>query len=134
MAQPLARHDARPPLVDRALRGRVIKTTGDGVLATFDAPGRALEAARLISTGAPDIDLHVRAGLHAGEIEVTDGDVVGLAVHVAARVAALAGPDEILVSSTIRDLVVGSAMTFADRGSRALKGVPGRWRLYSVGP
>jgi class 3 adenylate cyclase len=75
-----------------------------------------------------------RAGLHAGEIEVTDGDVAGLAVHVAARVAALAGADEILVSSTIRDLVVGSALTFADRGSRALKGVPGRWRLFGVEP
>ena len=132
--EPAGRHDALARSSTERLGGRVIKTTGDGVLATFDAPGRALEAARLISTGAPGIDLHVRAGLHAGEIEVTDGDVAGLAVHVAARVAALASADEILVSSTIRDLVVGSAMTFADRGSRALKGVPGRWRLYAVEP
>ena len=119
--------------VERA-GGRVIKTTGDGVLATFDAPGRALQAARQISSSAPSIDLHVRAGLHAGEIEVTAGDVAGLAVHGAARVAALAGADEILVSSTVRDLVVGSGIAFLDRGSRVLKGVPGRWRLYAAEP
>jgi class 3 adenylate cyclase len=112
--------------------GQVVKTIGDGVLATFDGPGRALEAAREISTSAPRLDLHVRAGLHAGEIEVTAGDVAGLAVHVAARVAALAGPDEVLVSSTVRDLVVGSGFAFVDRGSRVLKGVPGRWRLYAA--
>jgi class 3 adenylate cyclase len=112
--------------------GRVIKTTGDGVLATFDGPGRALDASRAISSGAPKLDLHVRAGLHAGEIEVNGDDVVGLAVHVGARVAALAGADEVLVTSTVRDLVIGSAVTFIERGNRVLKGVPGRWRLYSA--
>jgi len=109
----------------------LIKTTGDGALATFDGPGRALEASRGISVEAPQLDLHVRAGLHAGEIEITGNDVAGLAVHVASRVAALAGPDEVLVSSTVRDLVVGSGIAFRDRGNRALKGVPGRWRLYT---
>ncbi len=82
--------------------------------------------------GAPSLDLHVRAGLHAGEIELTEDDIVGLAVHVAARISALAGPDEVLVSSTVRDLVIGSGVMFTERGSRALKGVPGRWRLYAA--
>ena len=117
--------------VERA-GGRLIKTTGDGVLATFDGPGRALEASKDISSSGTDLDLHVRAGLHAGEIEITADDIAGLAVHVAARVSALAGPDEVLVSSTVRDLVVGSDVAFSDRGSRALKGVPGRWRLYAA--
>jgi class 3 adenylate cyclase len=128
----LDRHDALVHACITRAGGHTIKTTGDGVLATFDGPGRALEAARDISTGAPRLDLHVRAGLHAGEIEVTAGDVAGLAVHVAARVAALAGPDEVLVTSTVRDLVVGSGYEFADRGSRVLKGVPGRWRVYAA--
>jgi class 3 adenylate cyclase len=128
----LDRHDALVRSCIERSGGRTVKTTGDGVLATFDGPGRALEAAREISISAPRLDLHVRAGLHAGEIEVTPGDVAGLAVHLAARVAALAGPDEVLVSSTVRDLVVGSGFTFADRGSRVLKGVPGRWRLYAA--
>ncbi len=129
----LGRHDALVRSAIEGAGGRVVKTTGDGVLATFDSPGRALEAARQITLGAPAIDLHVRAGLHAGEIEVTADDVVGLAVHVAARVAALAAADEILVSSTVRDLVVGSGVVFVDRGSRVLKGVPGRWRIFAAG-
>jgi class 3 adenylate cyclase len=128
----LGRHDALARHAVERAGGRVIKTTGDGLLATFDAPGRGLDAAREISATVPTLGLHVRAGLHTGEIEVTAGDVVGLAVHVAARVAALAGPDEILVSSTVRDLVAGSDVEFAERGARALKGVPGRWRLYAA--
>jgi class 3 adenylate cyclase len=128
----LDRHDALVRgCVERA-GGRLVKTTGDGALATFDGPGRALEASREISTSAPSLDLHIRAGLHAGEIEITPDDVVGLAVHVAARVSALARPDEVLVSSTVRDLVFGSGVTFTERGSRVLKGVPGRWRLYAA--
>ena len=130
----LGRHDALVRSSVESAGGRIIKTTGDGVLATFDGPGRAIEAARHISTRAPGIDLHIRAGLHAGEIEVTADDVAGLAVHVAARVAALAGPDEILVSSTVHDLVAGSGIAFTARGSRVLKGVPGRWRIYGVEP
>jgi class 3 adenylate cyclase len=126
----LARHDEMiRSNVDQSA-GRVIKSTGDGVLATFDGPGRALEAARAISVWAPKLDLHVRAGLHTGEVELNGDDILGLAVHVAARVSALAGQDEVLVSSTVRDLVVGSAVTFIERGSHILKGVPGRWRLY----
>jgi class 3 adenylate cyclase len=128
----LGRHDVLARSSIERAGGRVVKTTGDGVLATFEGPSRALDAAWQISAGAPAIDLHVRAGLHAGEIEVTADDVAGLAVHVAARVAALAGPDEILVSSTVRDLVVGSGIVFVDRGSRVLKGVPGRWRIYAA--
>jgi class 3 adenylate cyclase len=128
----LDRHDA---LVRQCIErggGHRVKTTGDGVLATFDGPGRALEASRNIRSSAASLDLQVRAGLHAGEIETTADDIVGLAVHVAARVAALAGPAEVLVSSTVRDLVFGSDVSFSDRGSRVLKGVPGRWRLYAA--
>ena len=128
----LGRHDKLVRSCVERAGGRLVKTTGDGVLATFDGPGRALEAAREISAGAPTLDLHVRAGLHAGEIETTADDIVGLAVHVAARVAALAGPDEVLVSSTVRDLVFGSDVAFSDRGSRVLKGVPGRWHVYAA--
>ena len=128
----LDRHDALVRSCIERAGGRLVKTTGDGVLATFDGPGRALEASREIASNAPRLDLHVRAGLHAGEIETTGDDIAGLAVHVAARVSALAGPDEVLVSSTVRDLVVGSGVAFSDRGSRVLKGVPGRWRLYAA--
>ena len=128
----LDRHDALVRSCVERAGGRLVKTTGDGVLATFDGPGRALDASREISTGAPGLGIHVRAGLHAGEIEFTASDIVGLAVHIAARVSALAGPDEVLVSSTVRDLVSGSQVVFSDRGSRALKGVPGRWRLYAA--
>jgi len=126
----LARHDELVRASVEDAGGRLIKTTGDGVLATFEGPGRALHASRVISTGTPKLGLHVRAGLHAGEIEFTGNDVVGLAVHVGARVCAVAGADEVLVTSTVRDLVVGSGVTFAERGARVLKGVPGRWRLY----
>jgi class 3 adenylate cyclase len=126
------RHDAWIRSCVEDAGGRLIKTIGDGVLAMFDGPGRALEAARAISAGAPKLGLHLRAGLHAGEIEMSGSDIVGLAVNVGARVAALAGADEVLVSSTVRDLVVGSGVRFADRGSRVLKGVPGRWRLYEA--
>ena len=128
----LDRHDELVrTCVDRA-GGRVVKTIGDGALATFDGPGRALAASREISARAPSLGLHVRAGLHAGEVEITAGDIVGLAVHIAARVSSLAGPDEVLVSSTVRDLVFGSDVMFSDRGSRALKGVPGRWHVYAA--
>ena len=128
----LDRHDALVRSCVERAGGHLIKTTGDGALATFDGPGRALEASREISASAPTLGLHLRAGLHAGEIEITADDIVGLAVHVAARVCALAGPDEVLVSSTVRDLVFGSDVAFSDRGSRVLKGVPGRWHLYAA--
>jgi class 3 adenylate cyclase len=113
-------------------RGRQVVTTGDGLLAIFDGPARAVRCAEAIVTGVHEIGLQVRAGLHTGEIELAGDDVRGLAVHIGARIAALAAADEVLASSTVKDLVVGSGIDFEDRGSHALKGVPGDWRLYAV--
>ena len=115
-------------------RGSEIKTTGDGVLATFDGPARAVKCAQGICEAVKALGLEVRAGCHTGEIEVLGADVGGIAVHIAARVAALAGPSEVLVSSTVKDLVAGSGLVFAERGEHKLKGVPGSWRLYAVEP
>jgi class 3 adenylate cyclase len=125
-------HDRLARRVVTAESGRVIKSTGDGILATFDGPARAVRAARELSVRARELDLPVRAGLHAGEIEVGEGDVAGLAVHIGARVADLASPDEVLATSTVKELVIGSGIDFKERGSRVLKGVPGRWRLFAV--
>jgi class 3 adenylate cyclase len=111
-------------------RGRAVKSTGDGVLATFDGPGRAIRCAQAISTGAHDLGIKVRAGLHTGECELLGTDIGGIAVHIAARVAAQAGAGEVMVSSTVKDLVAGSGIEFEDKGSRALKGVPQEWRLF----
>ncbi len=113
-------------------RGVFVKSTGDGTLATFDGPARAIECARDIADGVAALGLEIRAGLHTGEIERRGDDVAGMAVHIAARVVALAGPGEVLVSRTVTDLVAGSGMTFVDRGERELKGVPGRWQLFAV--
>lgn len=113
-------------------RGREVHTTGDGFLGTFDGPGRAIECATAIRTSVRALGLEIRAGLHTGEIEILGEDVAGIAVHIGARVAALAGAGEVLVSSTVKDLVVGSGFEFADRGEHELKGVPGTWRLFSV--
>jgi len=115
-------------------RGREIDTAGDGFLATFDGPARAVRCARAVSDGVRALGLEVRAGLHTGEVELLQEKVSGLAVHIGARVAAAAGPREVLVSSTVKDLVAGSGLRFQDRGSHALKGVPGEWRLYAVEP
>lgn len=113
-------------------RGRLIKTTGDGTLATFDGPGRAIQCARVVRDASRNLGLEIRIGIHTGEIELRDRDVTGLAVVIGHRVSALAEPDELLVSSTVKDLVVGSGVQFEDRGQRELKGVPGNWRLYAV--
>jgi class 3 adenylate cyclase len=113
-------------------RGRHVNTTGDGTLATFDGPARAIECARAISASVRDLGFEVRAGLHTGEVESRGDDVSGMAVHVAARVAALAGASEVFVSSTVKDLVTGSGIAFEDRGERDLKGVPDPWRLFAV--
>jgi class 3 adenylate cyclase/pimeloyl-ACP methyl ester carboxylesterase len=113
-------------------RGREIGTAGDGFLAAFDGPARAIRCACAIVDGIRDLGLSVRAGLHTGECEVADGNIAGIAVHTGARVAALAGADEVLVSSTVRDLVAGSGIQFNDRGAHALKGIPGEWRLFAV--
>jgi class 3 adenylate cyclase len=120
------RHD-----LDR-FRGTEIKTTGDGVLATFDGPARAIRCALAAVDGARALGLELRAGLHTGECERAGNDISGIAVNVGARVASLAGPGEVLVSSTVRDLVAGSGLQFVDRGVHDLKGVDTAWRLYSV--
>ncbi len=114
--------------------GRLVNTTGDGILATFDGPGRAIGCAAALGDELGGIGVVIRAGLHTGEVELRDGDVGGLAVHIAARVMALAGPGEILASRTVRDLVVGSDVVLADRGTHTLKGVEGRWQLFAVVP
>ena len=121
MREELARH-----------RGREIDTAGDGFLAAFDGPARAIRTAAAMRDRAKWIGLEVRAGLHTGECEVIGEKLAGIAVHIGARVAALAGPGEILVSQTVKDLVAGSGVTFADRGTHALKGVPDEWRIYAV--
>jgi len=116
-------------------RGRRIKTTGDGVLATFDGPARAIRCARAIGDEVRrKLGIEVRAGLHTGEVELRDSDIGGIAVALAARVMAEAGASEVMVSSTVKDLVVGSGIEFEDRGAKQLKGVPGEWRLYAVKP
>jgi class 3 adenylate cyclase/pimeloyl-ACP methyl ester carboxylesterase len=128
----LGRHDR---IVRKQLdrhRGREIKSIGDGFLATFDGPARAIRCARSICSDVRTLGLEVRAGIHTGECELMNGDVAGIAVHIGARVVRDAGPGEVLVSSTVRDLVVGSGIQFEDRGKHALKGAPGEWRLYAV--
>ena len=115
-------------------RGKRIKTTGDGVLATFDGPARAIRCARAIADEVRrKLNIEIRAGLHTGEVELRDDDIGGIAVALAARVMAEAGPGECIASSTVKDLVVGSGIAFEDRGTHELKGVPGEWRLYAVG-
>ena len=130
--QLLDEHDAATAAAVERFDGRVVKSTGDGALATFASPGRAIAAAKAIATAGKRTGLQVRAGLHTGECELRGDDVGGIAVHIAARVAALAGPGELLVSRTVTDLVVGAYMTFADAGEHELKGVPGTWPLFSV--
>jgi class 3 adenylate cyclase len=113
-------------------RGREVNTAGDGFVATFDGPRRAIECAQAIRDAVRALDLKVRVGLHTGEIERHGEDIAGLAVHIGARVAAVAEPNEVLVSSTVKDLVVGSGIRFDERGEHELKGVPGTWKVYAV--
>lgn len=129
------RLDAHDAMVRRQLlrfRGIEVKTTGDGFLASFDGPNRGIQCARAMADGAQHLGLQIRAGLHAGEVEVRGDDIAGIAVHVAARVAALASAGEVLVSRTVSDLVAGAGVRFTDRGDHRLKGVPGAWRLFAV--
>ncbi|WNG93103.1 adenylate/guanylate cyclase domain-containing protein [Mycobacterium sp. ITM-2016-00318] len=112
--------------------GREIKNLGDGFLAMFDRPARAVRSATNIASEAASLGISIRAGLHTGECEQRGDDVAGLAVHIGARIGALAAPDEVLVSGTVRDLVLGSGIDFADRGHHVLKGVPGEWHLFAV--
>lgn len=116
----------------RRFRGREINTTGDGFHASFDGPGRAIRCAAAIADAVRAIGLEVRAGLHTGECEIRGDDLAGLAVNIAARVGSLAASGEILVSSTVADLVIGAGISFIDRGEHTLKGVPGTWRLFAV--
>jgi class 3 adenylate cyclase len=113
-------------------RGQEVDTAGDGFLAAFDGPARAIRCGCAIAESMPELDLDVRVGLHTGECELVDGKVAGIAVHTGARVAALALPGEVLVSSTVKDLVAGSGLAFQDRGAHTLKGIPGQWELYAV--
>jgi class 3 adenylate cyclase len=113
-------------------RGRELDTAGDGFFASFDGPARAIRCAGRISAGVKDLGIDVRAGLHTGECEVIEGKVGGIAVHIGARVAGEAGPGEVLVSATVKDLVAGAGIEFSDRGAVELKGVPGEWRLFAV--
>jgi pimeloyl-ACP methyl ester carboxylesterase len=112
--------------------GRLVKSTGDGALAVFSGPARATEAARWILEALPAEDLHARAGVHVGEIELQGDDIAGLAVHVAARIMGAAQPDEVLVSRTVHDLTAGSGLRFEDRGTHSLKGIPEDWQLYAL--
>ncbi|HXV96550.1 MAG TPA: adenylate/guanylate cyclase domain-containing protein [Gaiellaceae bacterium] len=129
----LGRHDELVRGELRRFGGREVKQTGDGFLATFDGPARGIRCAEAILAGARDqLGVEVRAGVHTGEVDLVDGDVRGVAVHIAARVGALADPGEVLVSSTVRDLVIGSDLDFEGRGRSTLKGVPGDWDLYRV--
>jgi class 3 adenylate cyclase len=113
-------------------RGVEVDTAGDGFFASFDGPARAIRCARAIAEAVQKLGIAVRAGLHTGECEVVDGKVIGIAVHTGARVAAQARPGEVLVSSTVKDLVAGSGVEFEDRGTAELKGIPGEWRLFAV--
>src|SRR5436190_2034042 len=113
-------------------RGTELDTAGDGIFASFDGPARAIRCARAITTGVDELGIQVRAGVHTGECERMNGKVGGIAVHIGARVAAEAGPGEVVVSGTVKDLVAGSGIEFRDRGAAELKGVPGEWRLFAV--
>ena len=130
----LDRHDTTARREVGANDGCVVKSTGDGILASFDSPSRAVRAAQALIAAARPLGVEIRAGVHTGEIERRGDDVAGLAVHVAARVMALAAPSELLASSTVRDLVLGGDFRFDDRGERALKGVDGRWPCTSPSP
>jgi class 3 adenylate cyclase len=130
--------EAHSVLVRRELarhRGREVKSLGDGVMATFDGPARAIRCGLALTDSVRSLGLDVRVGLHTGEVEVLDDDDVGgIAVHIAARVGALAGTHEVLVSSTVKDLVAGSGIAFSERGEHELKGLPDRWRLFAALP
>ncbi|MEO8477704.1 MAG: adenylate/guanylate cyclase domain-containing protein [Actinomycetota bacterium] len=128
----LAAHDKKAKAEIERFRGRYVNTTGDGLLATFDGPARAVRCAEAIVGAVRSLGLDIRAGCHTGEVELSGDDVRGIAVHIGARVAALAGSNAVLVSQTVKDLVAGSGLAFEDAGEHELKGVPDTWRLYRV--
>jgi class 3 adenylate cyclase len=131
-AQVLDRHDAIARSAINSYGGRFVKETGDGVLAFFDAPARGIECAKRLRSALSHAGIAIRAGIHTGEIELRGEDVSGIGVHIAARVAAMAGTGELLVSRTVKDLVAGSEYVFASRGVHRLRGIPDRWELLSV--
>jgi class 3 adenylate cyclase len=128
----LEQHERITRLALERFRGTEIKSTGDGFLATFDGPARAIRCAQRIAEEMSGLGFEIRAGLHTGELELRNGDIGGIAVHTGARVSAEAGPGEVLVSRTVKDLVAGSGIEFTDRGLHELKGIPGEWHLYAV--
>jgi class 3 adenylate cyclase/pimeloyl-ACP methyl ester carboxylesterase len=128
----LDKHDAIAAEAVAESAGRLVKTTGDGLLATFDGPSTGIEAARAMRDNLTAFDVAIRAGVHTGEVELRDGDVGGIGVHIGARIAALASPGEILVSRTVKDLVTGSEIRLRNRGAHTLKGVPDTWQVYAV--
>jgi class 3 adenylate cyclase len=128
----LARHDTLAAQEVQRHRGTLVKTTGDGLLATFDGPARAVRCAQAVRNRVGSLGIDIRAGVHTGEIERQGDDVAGIGVHIGARVAGLAGPEEVLASQTVKDLVLGSGLEFEPRGIHQLKGVPGDWQLYAV--
>lgn len=128
----LERHDTLATSAVERHRGVLVKRTGDGLLATFDGPGRGVRAARELQRAVEPLGLAIRAGVHTGEVERRGDDVAGIGVHIGARVSGLAGPGEVLVTSTVKDLVIGSELTFEARGTQSLKGVPGDWSIWAA--
>jgi class 3 adenylate cyclase len=126
----IVKHDALAASIVAGQGGRVVKSTGDGILAAFEGPAHAVRAAQAFGAAVGDLSIQIRAGAHIGEIETVGDDVTGIAVNAAARISALAGPGEVLVSRTLRDLVAGSGLRFEEAGEHDLKGVPGTWTLY----
>jgi class 3 adenylate cyclase len=128
----IGRHDEIVRSQLQHFGGKEIDRTGDGFLSAFESPARAIRCAQAIAAAMQSIGMRVRAGVHSGELEVIGNHLGGIAVHIGARISALAGPDEVLVSQTVKDAVLGSGITLEDRGSHELKGVPGDWQLYAV--
>ena len=131
-AQVLDRHDAIARSAIRSYGGRFVKETGDGVLAVFEAPARGIECAKRLRSALSHAGIAIRAGIHTGEVELRGEDVSGIGVHIAARVASLAGAGELLASRTVKDLVTGAEYTFASRGALRLRGVPERWEVLAI--
>ncbi|MGH2686846.1 MAG: adenylate/guanylate cyclase domain-containing protein [Actinomycetota bacterium] len=128
----LDRHDDCARTAAKQHSGRVVKTTGDGVLATFDGPARGVRFVAALGAAVRSLGVEIRGGVHTGEVEVRGDDIGGIAVHIASRIASMAGPDEVLSSRTVKDLTAGSGLTFEDRGAHQLKGVPDEWQVYAV--
>jgi class 3 adenylate cyclase len=128
----LHRHDETVRTELARWRGREVNTTGDGVLATFASPSQAISFAKALPESMMPLGLDIRCGIHTGEIELRGDDIAGLAVHIAARISARAGPSEVLVSRTVKDLLAGSGIGFESRGSHSLKGIPDEWELYAA--